>query len=145
MGLSEARLRFIEEAAMLHDIGIVRVDAPQLGCTGTLPYLAHLVEGRRILEAEGLPAHALVAERHVSVGILREEVLAQGLPLPPRDFVPQTLEERLISWADIFFSKLPGELWREKSLAEARLRVGRYGERQQRTFDAWRAEFAPYE
>ena len=145
MGLDEAQLRFIEEAAMLHDIGIVRVHAPQLGCTGDLPYLAHLLEGRRILEAEGLTAHALVAERHVSVGILRDEVLAQGLPLPPRDFVPQTLEERLISWADLFFSKKPGELWRELSLAEARQRVGKYGPRQQRTFDAWRAEFAPYE
>ena len=31
----------IEEAAMLHDIGIFRTDAPSIHCHGTEPYLAH--------------------------------------------------------------------------------------------------------
>ena len=108
---------------MLHDIGIVNVDAPSMGCTGDLPYLAHLSEGRRILEQAGLPRHALVAERHVGVGIPRADVLAHDLPLPPRDFVPQTTEEQIISWADLFFRKLPGQLWRELEIEEVRAQV----------------------
>ncbi len=142
MGLSAAQQRFIEEAAMLHDIGIANVDAPAIGCTGDLPYLAHLSEGRRILEQAGLPRHALVAERHVGVGIPRAEVLAQNLPLPLRDFVPQTLEEEIISWADLFFRKLPGQLWRELEIAEVRARVVKYGPRAERVFESWVEKFS---
>ncbi len=141
MGLSAAQQRFIEEAAMLHDIGIVNVDAPSMGCTGDLPYLAHLSEGRRILEQAGLPRHALVAERHVGVGIPRADVLAHDLPLPPRDFVPQTTEEQIISWADLFFRKLPGELWRELGIEEVRAQVSTYGPRAERVFASWRVKF----
>ena len=31
----------IEAAAMLHDIGIIRTNAPGIGCYGALPYLSH--------------------------------------------------------------------------------------------------------
>ena len=51
------------------------------------------------------------------------------------------LEETLISWADLFFSKSPGELWRERSVAEARQHVARWGERPLALFDVWRARF----
>ena len=30
---------FIEEAAMLHDIGIIKTDAPGIKCFGTEPYI----------------------------------------------------------------------------------------------------------
>ena len=40
-------LQFVEEAAMLHDIGIVRCDAPSIHCHGTEPYIAHDASGRR--------------------------------------------------------------------------------------------------
>ena len=33
--------QFIEEAAMLHDIGICRCDAPGIECFGTEPYICH--------------------------------------------------------------------------------------------------------
>ena len=33
--------RFIEEAAMLHDIGICRCNAPGIYCFGTEPYICH--------------------------------------------------------------------------------------------------------
>lgn len=141
LGLDAAQCRFIEEAAMLHDIGVIRVYAPYMGCTGTLPYVAHITEGRRLLEAEGLPRHALVAERHIGLGLTQGEILSQGLPLPAVDIMPQTLEEEIISWADLFFSKSKGELWRERSLAETRRRVARWGERSVAVFDAWRARF----
>ena len=64
LGLAAERVAFLEEAAMLHDIGIVATNTPSLFCTGTLPYLMHTVEGAKMLAAEGLPLHARVAERH---------------------------------------------------------------------------------
>ena len=99
--------RFIEEAAMLHDIGVVRVHAPDIGCEGDLPYPAHIVEGGKILRALGMPRHARVAERHIGVGITVQDIESQDLPLPRRDFISETLEEQLISWADLFFGKHP--------------------------------------
>jgi uncharacterized protein len=52
---SEIDLAFIYEAAMLHDIGICRCDAPEIFCTGSEPYVRHGLMGRAILESEGLP------------------------------------------------------------------------------------------
>ncbi len=50
---------FIEEAALLHDIGVCQVHAPGLGLHGRHPYIMHGVLGREILEREGYPLHAL--------------------------------------------------------------------------------------
>ncbi len=128
LGLSEERLRFIEEACLLHDIGIVRTNTPELHCHGDLPYLLHGVEGRFMLESLGLPEHARVAENHVGVGITRQEIEENGLDLPLRDMLPQTLEEKMICWADKFFSKKPGSLWTEYTFVQAFERIQRYGE-----------------
>lgn len=141
LGLSADQMAFIEEAAMLHDIGIVRVSAPELGCRGTLPYICHGVEGRHILEAEGLPHHALVSERHTGVGITRLEIEKNGFPIPARDMLAVSLEEKIISWADLFFGK--GDIWREKPAAAVRDRLARYdfgGEKVQ-IFDEWQGLF----
>ena len=101
----EADRDFVVQAAMLHDIGIGRTHCPELGCTGDLPYVCHGIEGRNILDGIGLKRHGLVCERHVGVGIRAEETLRRKLPLPARDMVPISLEERLICYADKFFSK----------------------------------------
>ena len=76
---------FVREAALLHDIGILFTAVPQLGCEGELPYLCHGLKGRELLEAEGLPRHALVCERHIGVGLSAAEIARQQLPLPVRD------------------------------------------------------------
>ena len=34
-------VQFVEEAAMLHDLGIFLTDAPRIYCYGTEPYLCH--------------------------------------------------------------------------------------------------------
>lgn len=98
-------LSFVSEAAMLHDIGVVRVDAPGISCFGSEPYICHGICGRQILEDEGLPRHALVCERHTGAGITRDQIIADKLPLPPRDMLPLSIEEKLICYADKFFSK----------------------------------------
>jgi len=96
---------FVIQAAMLHDVGIGLTHCPDLGCTGSLPYVCHGVAGRTILDNLGLQRHGLVCERHVGVGISAEQAGRQRLPLPVRDMLPLSLEERLICYADKFFSK----------------------------------------
>lgn len=101
-------LAFIETAAMLHDIGIVQTNSPAIGCHGEHPYICHGYLGREMLDKEGLdPAFGLVAERHTGAGITLDNILSQGLPLPKREMVPVTLEEKIICCADKFFSKSP--------------------------------------
>src|SRR5687768_12925958 len=88
LNLSEEQQHFIEEASMLHDIGIVHVKAAKLGCHGEMPYICHIIEGRKILEAEGLPQHAKIAENHIGVGgLTKGEIIAEKLPLPHRDML----------------------------------------------------------
>lgn len=99
---------FVEQAAMLHDIGIFKTRAPSIGCNGDKPYICHGYLGREILDSEGLdPAYGLVAERHTGAGITLENIIRADLPLPRRDMVPVTLEEKIICCADKFFSKSP--------------------------------------
>lgn len=135
-------LDFVEEAALLHDIGICFTAAPALGCFGELPYLAHGYKGRELLEAEGLPRHALVCDRHIGVGISAAEIRLQKLPLPERDLLPVSLEEQIITYADLFFSKDPERAHREKSVEQVRAGLSRFGAKKVATFDAWHAKFA---
>ncbi len=120
-------LQFIEEAALLHDIGIFRCDAAKIHCIGTEPYIKHGLLGREILDAEGLPQHALVCERHTGVGLTREDVLAQNLPLPLRDYVPLSLEEKIICLADRFYVKNPEALYRPLSVERIGEKIAKYG------------------
>ncbi len=121
-------LEFVEQAAMLHDIGIFMTDAPDIGCTGDAPYLMHGPLGRELLEKEGLPGHALVCDRHTGVGISRADIEGQNLPLPLRDMLPETLEEKIICFADTFYGKNPKRLRKEKSIEKIERKVRKYGE-----------------
>lgn len=96
---------FVEAAAMLHDIGIVRCNAPGIFCYGELPYICHGTEGGKMLRQEGLEEFARVCERHTGSGLTGAEIAEAGLPLPHKDLLPETTEERLICYADKFFSK----------------------------------------
>lgn len=82
LGFSPEVTEFVKEAAMLHDIGIYLTNAPHINCQGKEPYIRHGTLGRKILEKEGLPLHAKVAERHIGVGLTAKEIKEQNLPLP---------------------------------------------------------------
>lgn len=96
---------FVREAAMLHDIGMFRTDAPGIHCHGTEPYICHGIIGAEVLREHGLPRHALVCERHTGTGLSLDDIIGQDLPLPHRQMLPVTLEEKVICYADKFFSK----------------------------------------
>lgn len=97
--------QFVEEAAMLHDIGIRWCDAQGIFCKGEAPYLCHGLIGGRVLREEGFPRHARVCERHTGAGLTRQQIEERQLPLPLADYLPETLEEQLICYADKFYSK----------------------------------------
>ncbi len=102
-------LEFIEAAAMLHDIGIFMTRAESIGCTGKFPYICHGYLGRQLLDDRGVdPAFGLVAERHTGAGITLDNIVQGDLPLPKREMVPISLEEKIICCADKYFSKNPG-------------------------------------
>ena len=97
--------------ALLHDIGIGRCHAPDILCMGTEPYIAHGVIGAEMLRRFGvengmdLERYARICERHTGTGLTAEDIHRQHLPLPERDFLPETPEEKLICLADKFYSK----------------------------------------
>ena len=128
-------MTFIYEAAMLHDIGIGECCAPPIGCNGPNPYVCHGILGRKILEKKGLFHHALVCERHVAVGITASEIESRNLPLPVRDMLPVTIEEKIICYADKFFSK-NGLVAHEKTIAEIISGLSPYGMDQVMRFHA---------
>lgn len=131
--------RFLLEAAMLHDIGIIRTDAPDIKCFGTEPYIRHGVIGAEMMRAEGFPRHARVCERHTGAGLSQKEIERQGLPLPHTDLLPETPEEQVVCYADKFFSKT--RLDTEKTIAQAERSVAKHGEEGLRRFKEMEKRF----
>ena len=135
----QADRKFIEEAALLHDIGVYKTFAPDIACFGTQPYICHGYLGADILRAEGYGRHALVCERHTGTGISLQEIIDKQLPLPHRDMLPVSIEEQLICFADKFFSKT--KLQKERSTGEARRKLERFGPETLERFDFWCKSF----
>ena len=139
--LGAAERLFIEEAALLHDIGVSMVYAPGIYMYGEHPYIMHGVLGREILENEGHPVHALIAERHTGVGLTVEDIVRQNLPLPQRDMCPLSLAEKIICFSDLFYSKKPGRLGLERSADSIRKQLASFGEDNVAVFDRWMIDF----
>jgi uncharacterized protein len=129
--------KFIKEAAVLHDIGVFMTNSPEIGCHGGYPYVCHGYLGREILEERGLPRHALVCERHVGVGITAEEIKRRRLPLPIRDMVPESIEEKIICFADKFYSKNGNSNENERSVKDILCNLERYGHDKVTRFQSW--------
>ena len=146
LGLDE---RFVEEAAMLHDIGIRWCHAPSIHCEGTEHYLRHGFIGGELLRREGFPKHARVCERHTGTGLatVPTTVDAQGriVELLPAAmvhegfFVPETLTEQLVCYADKFFSKSHPE--RVLTVEQAAQSLERFGHEGVMKFLTWAKMF----
>ena len=91
--IPEANISFIKSAALLHDIGRFKYPPGKNS-------IKHGIAGAEILRKEGLARYALLAERHLGVGITKHDIKEQRLALPLRHFVPKTLEEKIVSYAD---------------------------------------------
>lgn len=131
--------QFVEEGAMVHDIGIFLTNAPGIFCHGTDPYIRHGIDGAELLRNEGLPRHARVCERHTGAGISREQIEQQQLPLPDIDLMPETLEEQVICYADKFFSKSHPE--RVRTVEQAANSLAKFGGDGLKRFQRWAKMF----
>ena len=126
---------FVEEAALLHDIGIVKTNAPSIFCFGNEPYIRHGILGAEIVNAEGLGQYARVCSRHTGTGLPANEIIEQNLPLPHMDLVPETIEEQIICFADKFFSKT--KLNQEKSVEQVKMSLRKFGDDSVKRFEKW--------
>ena len=85
---ADADLKLVEAGALLHDIGRSKTHG-----------ILHVVEGVRIARRVGLPLSILyIIERHLGAGIPKEEAVKLGLP--EKDYIPETLEEKIVAHAD---------------------------------------------
>jgi len=81
-------LQLVEVGALLHDIGRSK--------TSTVD---HGLVGAEMLRSLGLPEPvALIAERHVGCGLPKSE--AEKLGWPNKSYLPETLEEKIVAYAD---------------------------------------------
>lgn len=97
----------VRAGCLLHDIGVYRLNADaESGTLGQGHYLRHGLLGHRLLAEEGWPEQLCrFCSCHTGVGLTREDIERQNLPLPPGDYVARTEEERLVMYADKFHSK----------------------------------------
>ena len=108
---SGADLRLVSAGALLHDIGRSKTQG-----------LFHVVEGVRIARQRGLPEPLIqIIQRHIGAGFTREEAKAMGLP--EGDYMPQTLEEKIVCHADNLVKGAGGM----QTLAEAEGEILRRG------------------
>lgn len=94
----------INAGALLHDIGVYRLY--DNGVLGESKYITHGLLGYELLKEEGLDeAVCRFALLHTGVGITKDDVTKNKLPLPARDYVAETDEEKIVMYADKFHSK----------------------------------------
>ena len=125
-------IKIVESGALLHDVGVKMCHAPDIYCHGKEHYMRHGLLGAEILREYGkkhgldLEKYALICERHTGSGLTSSEIQEQNLPLPHKDLLPETKEEKLICLADKFFSK-SGSM-SEKSMEKVYKSMAKHGD-----------------
>lgn len=128
-------LKFIEQSALLHDIGIKFTYSPDIGCKGKNDYIMHGILGKQLLDNEGFQKYGSVCERHIGVGLTKQDIISQKLPLPLRNMAPITIEEEIICLADKFFSKNPLLNGKQRTLKQAQEHIAKLGSDKLKIFD----------
>lgn len=80
-------LQLVEVGALLHDIG----RSQSYG-------IDHGIKGGILLRERGLNELAEIAEKHIGVGISKD--CAARLGLPKKNYIPETIEEKIICFID---------------------------------------------
>lgn len=120
--------------ALLHDIGVYKLY--ENGVLNKSLYVTHGLLGYELLKAEGydevLCRFALL---HTGVGLSKQDVLAQRLPLPVNDYMPETDEEIMVMYADKFHSKKTPPTFNSAHKYSEYLSI-HFGDNKARQFDA---------
>lgn len=80
-------LELVKVGSILHDIG-----------RSVTHGISHGVEGARILRQMNLEEFVPFAQNHLGAGISSEE--AEDLDIPTKDYIPKTLEEKIVTYGD---------------------------------------------
>ncbi|MEV3967795.1 HD domain-containing protein [Streptomyces sp. NPDC050698] len=129
----------VRAGCLLHDIGVYRLYDDE-GRLDHRNYIRHGLLGHEILQAEGFPETLRrFCSHHTGVGLTRQDIVSQGLPLPPADYVAVTEEERLVMYADKFHTKSRPSVY--LTADEYAAHVRRFGADKVTAFQALRAEF----
>jgi uncharacterized protein len=135
----DSDLALVRAGCLLHDVGVYRLydDAGRLDHAN---YIRHGILGHELLRAERFPeVICRFASCHTGVGLSRDDVLRQRLPLPPADYLAETGEEALVMYADKFHTKTaPPALLTACAYA---VTVRRFGEDKAAAFAKMRAAF----
>lgn len=87
----ELDLDLVEIGGLLHDIGRSKTNG-----------IHHGVVGAEILRDRGIDEKiVIICERHIGSGIDKKD--AETFGLPPRNYIPETIEEKIVCHADNFF------------------------------------------
>ncbi|MFJ4283143.1 HD domain-containing protein [Streptomyces massasporeus] len=129
----------VRAGCLLHDIGVYRLYDAE-GRLDHRNYIRHGLLGHEILEAEGFPETLRrFCSHHTGVGLTRQDITSQGLPLPHADYVAETEEERLVMYADKFHTKSRPSVFLSPDAYA--VHIGRFGADKVTAFEALRAEF----
>lgn len=137
----KADRQLVIEGAMLHDIGIFKTNAPSIHCLGSDHYIRHGIDGAEIIRHEELIPSALreaiarICERHTGTGITPKQIEEQNLPIPMGDYQPETIEEKIVCYADKFYSKSHPE--RKKTIEKATHSLEKFGSEGVEKFKSW--------
>ena len=97
----------LQSACLLHDIGSYVFLASKEKRRDTYPQ--HAIFGSAILREEGVDSQICeMVKTHVLLGLTKEEINQLNIALPYKNFEPQTIEARLLCYADRFSSKGTG-------------------------------------
>ncbi|GAA2460804.1 HD domain-containing protein [Streptomyces glaucus] len=129
----------VRAGCLLHDIGVYRLYGDD-GLLDHRGYIRHGLLGHELLADEGFPeVLCRFCSHHTGVGLTRDDILSQGLPLPVGDYLAVTDEEKLVMYADKFHSKSRPTVF--LSADEYASHVRRFGEDKVTAFQALRARF----
>lgn len=95
----------VQVGSLLHDIGVYSL-YDEDGFENAKNYITHGIRGEEILKKEGFSETIWrFASHHTGAGITKQQIVANNLPLPHKDFLAKTPEEELVMYADKFHSK----------------------------------------
>jgi uncharacterized protein len=129
----------VRAGSLLHDIGVYRL-YDGAGELDHALYVRHGILGAEMLAEEGFPeAIRRFCSCHVGMGLTSSDVRDQRLPLPIADYLPETGEERLVTYADKFHSKTEPPIFMTAASYSAGVR--RFGDDKVAAFESMREEF----
>ncbi len=130
---------FVKAGCLLHDIGAYRLYLSD-GEIDHKNYIKHGTLGYELLKDEGFDEDVCrVASCHTGVGLTKQEIIDEAIPLSPQDYVAKTAEERLVMYVDKFHTKTtPPKFMTAKTYIQ---QVRKFGEHKVERFNRFQEEF----